>query len=401
MANSGRSSMICSPTRPLLMAALVLGVCMAQQRKASSETQSTDRPRTHFSFEKRGRLFATPADMSKPGPYFPTLVPMNGVPRFPHEYALYFSTDHDHGKGGIWLYVCTGDPTDANHWKSYDQAVADGDFDYLEEKPAANPVFCDRIQGRQTETPWANVIDGKVYMTYHNAGAGHSQSTLLATSADGVNFARIHGRRDSVILDYDPKLEVGNGHTGYFRWRLNPFPGLHYKYIGYSLHGGGDDFHSAMWGSNDILHWDKLQIFDAIEGHAVDPGRIVRRHGIDPDSITALGNGEYVAIGSIGNRSSGGRARVLELYEIYLGNDGKRLTRPCRKIVANGPPGSYDAEELGTPTTVVIGDKWHMIYVGTRDEGRENTILGAVGHFDKSAPNSPGLPPEQQSRDVR
>ena len=354
---------------------------------------------THFSFKKRGKLISRPTGMPKPGPYYTCLVKMDGVDRFPYKYALYFSTDHDAGKGGIWLYVANGDPTDADSWKSYDQTVADGDFDYLQNKPVANPIFFDSVQGRQTETPHANVIDGTVYMTYHNVGAGHNQSTLLATSPDGVNFTRIHGKNDSVILDYDPRKEVGNGHTGYLRWRPNPFPDLDYKYVGYSLHGGGDDFYGAMWASNDAIHWDKLQVFDAIEGHAVEGNRIIRRRSIDPNSITDLGNGEFVAICSLGHRSSGGRPRRLELYEIFLGSDGKALTRRGRKILSNGPADSYDAEELETPTTIVIGNKWHMLYVGTRNKARENTVMGAVGTLDLSAPRSPGLSPTDQTRD--
>ena len=355
--------------------------------------------RTHFSFEKRGKLISRPSMMPKPGPYYTTLLKMNQVDRFPYQYALYFSTDHDGGQGGIWLYVSSGAPTDADCWKSYDQAVVDGDFDYLPEKPQANPIFVDSVQGRQTETPHANVIDRTVYMTYHNVGAGHCQSTLLATSSDGVNFTRIGEGKDSVILDYDPKQEVGDGHTGYFRWRPNPFPDLDYKYVGYSLHGGGDDFHGAMWASNDAIRWNKLQIFDSIEGHAVGEDRIVRRRSIDPNTITDLGNGEFVAICSLGHRSSGGRPRTLELYEIFLGSDGKALTREARKVLSNGPPGSYDAEELETPTTVVIGDTWHLIYVGTRDKARENTVLGAVGTLDASAHKSPRLRANEQTRD--
>mgnify|MGYP001818348995 CR=1 FL=1 len=295
--------------------------------------------------------------------------------------------------------MASGDPTDTDSWKSYDRAVAAGEFDYLPKKPAGNPIFVDSVQGRQTETPHANVNDGAVYMTYHNVRAGHNQSTLLATSPDGVNFTRINGKEDSVILDYDPKQEVGDGHTGYLRWRPNPFPDLHYKYVGYSLHGGGDDFHGAMWASNDAIHWDKLQVFDAIEGHAVEGDRIVRRRSIDPNTITDLGGGEFIAIGSLGHRSSGGRPRVLELFEIYLGSDGKALTRQGRKILVNGPPGSYDAEELETPTTIVIGDTWHLIYVGTRNRARENTVLGAVGTLDRSAPRPPKLSREDQTRD--
>ena len=93
-------------------------------------------------------------------------------------------------------------------------------------------IFVDTIQGTQTETPHANIINRTVFMTYHNAGAGHSQSTLLATSQDGVNFTRINGDKNSVILDYEPEKDAGNGHTGYFRWRPNPFSGLDARYVG-------------------------------------------------------------------------------------------------------------------------------------------------------------------------
>lgn len=410
MKNINRNAVLRNVGRFLLEGVFVFVVCLTQHRTALPEDAAptktpakeakTTEFRTCFSFEKRGKLISRPVGMPAPGPYYTCLVKMDRVDRFPYEYALYFSTDHDRGAGGIWLYVGSGDPADGDSWKSYDEAVADGDFDYLQEKPAANPIFADRVQGRQTETPDANVIDGSVYMTYHNVGAGHSQSTLLATSPDGVNFTRINGKNDSVILDYDPRQEVGNGHTGYFRWRPNPFPDLDYKYVGYSLHGGGDDFYGAMWASNDAIHWDEQQIFDSIEGHAVDGDRIVRRRSIDPNTITAIGGGEFVAIGSLGHRSSGGRPRVLELYEIFLGSDGKTLTRQCRKILGNGPPGSCDAEELETPTTIVVGDTWYMIYVGTRNKARENTVMAAVGKLDLSAPESPGLPSKDQTRDL-
>lgn len=153
----------------------------ANDDKPQSSARGVDRGRsspTHFQFTKTGSLIRRPAGMPKPGPYYPSLVSMKEVDRFPHDYALYFSTDHDHGPGGTWLYVCSGSPTVAANWKSYDRAVADGEFDYLDEKPDRNPIFVDTIQGRQTETPWANVIRRTVYMTYHNCGAGHSQSTL-------------------------------------------------------------------------------------------------------------------------------------------------------------------------------------------------------------------------------
>lgn len=386
-----------------MMALFILaGSYLAAGEKTLPETERKNeqtRSAAHFTFQKHGKLISRPDGMPKPGPYYTTLVKMKDVRGFPFDYALYFSTDHTRGKGGIWLYVCNGIPSEAANWKSYDRAVADGDFDYIENKPVANPIFVDKIQGRQTETPHANVIDNTVYMTYHNCGAGYRQSTLLATSKDGVNFLRINGKKDSVILDYDPKKEVGDGHTGYFRWRANPFPALKYKYVGYSLHGGGNDFYGSMWASNDAVEWDKIQVFDALEGHAIAGNHIVRRRTIAPNTITRLGNGEFVAICSCGPRSSGGRKRVLELYEIYLAEDGMSLTRECRKIMVNGPPGAYDKEELDGVTTVRIGNKWHMIYVGTSSKGNVNTVMGATGKLDLSAPKSKNLKPAEQQRD--
>ena len=89
----------------------------------------TSSPDSFFTFWKNGPLFKKPEGMGSPGPYYPTLVDMDGVEDFPFDYALYFSTDHHTAEGGIWLYVCNGAPSDPKNWKSYDRAVADGDFD--------------------------------------------------------------------------------------------------------------------------------------------------------------------------------------------------------------------------------------------------------------------------------
>ena len=344
---------------------------------------------THFTLKKHGKLISRPINMNKPGPYYTCLVKMKGVKNFPYDYALYFSTDHDDGKGGIWMYVCNGLPTVVDNWKSYDQAVKDGDFDYLPQKPMGNPIFIDTVQGSQTETPHANVLDGIVYMTYHNLGAGRNQSTLLATSQDGVNLTRINGNKDSVILDYTG--EPGDGHTGYFRWGPNPFSGVKYKYVGYSLHGGGYDYHSAMWASNNAINWEELEVFPPEEGLSPDEEYLLIWHELDPNSIVSLGNGEYIAICAVGNRAFGAMARVVELYEIFLANDGRTLTRKSRKIVALGADGSDDDEEVAEPTTVVIGDTWHLIYVGTKEQGSSNTVMAASGKFNKTVPQNPVL----------
>ncbi len=84
-----------------------------------------------FIFEKKGILISKPEEMPKPGPYYPCLLKMNEIQDFPFDHALYFSTDHHFGKGGIWLYLCNGVPSDEKNWISYNQAVSEGHFDYL------------------------------------------------------------------------------------------------------------------------------------------------------------------------------------------------------------------------------------------------------------------------------
>ncbi|TFG24536.1 MAG: hypothetical protein EU529_03985 [Promethearchaeota archaeon] len=323
------------------------------------------------------------------GPYYPCLVPMNGLKDFPFDYALYFSTDHHRGRGGIWLYLCNGIPSEGENWKSYNQARVDGDFDYLVDKPKNNPIFVDRIQGKHhTETPHVNIIDGLVYMTYHHSSRLGLQPTLLATSPDGINFERIKGRNDSVIL----KARGNGGHTGYFRWAPNPFHRVEYKYIGYSLHGGGDNYHSAMWGSNDAKKWDKLHIFTPREGFAMkDKNLIMIWHEINPNAVEKIGDDEYILISAGGNRASGGKARIVKLFEIFLAGDGKTLTRESREIFPENTLELPDDEEAAEPTMIRIDKTWHLIYVGTTNKAKRNTIMTATGTFNPSAKPSKKL----------
>jgi hypothetical protein len=318
---------------------------------------------------------------------------MKDLESFPFDYALYFSPDHHRGEGGIWLYVCNGDPTDPANWMSYEDAAAAGHFDHVANKPASNPIHLDDVQGTgHTETPHANVVNGVVHMTYHKNGVEGTQRTMLATSKDGVNFSRLNGDEDSVVLTYDIATDPGDGHTGYFRWSTNPFPGISQKYVGYSLHGGGDNYHSAILGSDDAISWERLDILTPIEGLAVDrEDMILIWHEIDPNSIRSIGNGEFVAITGVGNRASGGVERITELYEIFLAEDGRTLTRQSRKILAVGDGETPDKEELSSPTSIVIDGVTHLIYVGATSGGTINTVLAATGTLDESAPSSPEL----------
>ena len=342
----------------------------------------------NFEFVKTESLIGPPRSMSDKnftqGAYYPTLVKMDGVGNFPYDYALYFSTDHASNDGGIWLYLCNGKPSQAANWVSYDDALVAGRFDYMSKKPAGNPIYTDTILGRQTETPHANVIDGKVYMSYHNyLDYLGWQATMMAISDDGVNFQRIFDNDRAIILKPKEFLD----HTGYFRWGPNVFSGVDYKYVGYSLRRGTVDYRSSMWGSNDAIHWDELQMINGWKTDQSIPeaDRFLIWHEMDPTSIRKIRGNEFVAICCAGTRAAGKMKRLTELYEVYLAPDGCTQTRMARKIMGVGDKTSDDSEESSSSAVTLIDDSLHMVYVGTTDAGKTNTVMGAVGVFNANA----------------
>lgn len=340
---------------------------------------------TCYELKKNEVIIDKPEGMSSPGPYYTTIVKMNTVKNFPFRFAMYFSTDHDRGEGGIWLYLCKGNPSLKSNWISYDEALAQGEFDYLKSRPSSNPIFKETIQGKgHTETPFVNVINGQVFMTYHKDHTGHSQATLLATSSDGVNFIRLNGTEDSIVLNYDIKKDVGNGHTGYFRWAKNIFSKVNYGFVGYSLHGGGDNYFSAFWGSNDAKNWERLNILKPIEGFGVPSDKLIIWHEMDPLSIKKISEDEYVAICAVGNRASGSAKRISELYEVYLGADGVSLKRDCKPLLLVGSIDSFDSEELASPVLIEEENQSFLFYVGACEGGKKNSVMCAAGTFSKN-----------------
>jgi len=57
----------------------------------------------------------------------------------------------------------------------------------------------------------------------------------------------------------------------------------------------------------------------------------------------------------------------------------------ARKIMGVGGIGSDDSEECSSSALTLIGDSLHMVYVGTSDNGKNNTVMGAVGTFNADA----------------
>mgnify|MGYP006422480227 CR=1 FL=1 len=330
-------------------------------------------------FEKIGPLINRPEGMPEPGPYYTSLVDLRDFSALPYDFALYCSTDHHPGEGGIWLFLCKGCPTEAGIWLSYDEALASGDLDHLETKPKSNPILLDPVQGNgHTETPHAQLIDGKIYLSYHKNNIPPTQATLLATSTDGLNFERIHGEKDSVVLRYDTSTSYGDGHTGYFRWGPNPYAEQSEAYCGYSLHGGGKDYFSCYWVSEDAIHWKRKGVLRPIEGMGTpQENHMLIWHEMDPASIRKVGEDTYLGLCCMGNRASGSDARITEIVEVTLAGDGITLLGEVRPVLEVA--GELESNELASPTGIWMDGTYHLIYVGAGNNSSVNTIMGAKG----------------------
>lgn len=133
------------------------------------------------------------------------------------EFYMYYSTDHEatHANSGIWL--ATG-PSELGPWTGRGR------------------VFIDNAGGTQTETPFiiADPTGTNVALMYYQQatapGAVGSQSTLYATSNDGINWAR-----GAIAIDI-PTWWSSDGHTGYIH------VGVHGNHlISHGLAGGTDN----------------------------------------------------------------------------------------------------------------------------------------------------------------
>lgn len=214
-----------------------------------------------------------------------------------NEWYLYYSTDHD-ATGGIWLATAPG-PT--GPWTGRGR------------------VYLDTVSGSSTETPsvlW-NPDESLFFMYYQQSAAGGAngaQSTVLATSPDGITWTRV-----GVAVDIPAGGKVpGDGHTGYFR----PFR-VGRQWFAHHLYGGGDYSHSALSYSPDGRTWD------------TDPRLL--RYGADQfddalDFQISWNSGNVVSwrgqlwwIGIGANFTSGGAAKVARTIAAPLSRDLRSL----------------------------------------------------------------------------
>jgi hypothetical protein len=346
-------------------------------------------PGTPFNFVMgpTTKILDKPAEMIEGdfGPYCPDVISAAEIrkadSRFPSKYSwlLFFSTDHTAGDGGIYLYLCNGDPLEASSWVSYTDAVAAGDFDYLDEKPTANPIFLDLEYGYQSETPCVNVVDGKVYMTYHNAGnvtySQARQNTCLAISEDGINYYRHFNSKaeehSGAILTYDPEYYPGDGHTGYFSWCANPIVEINSKYIGYSLFGGAGWGYGALWTSDNAIDWGIKEIIKPSIGlateHLTDYTYLVRTM-FSPKNIRRSGMGSYTVLNQISRIGASGTMLAKALpCQMVIESDGVSIKTAVRKLLDYGEADTYNEGNIGTPIMFGENDEYCITYCSDKE----------------------------------
>lgn len=213
------------------------------------------------------------------------------------KYYLYTSTDHDTGTGGIALWTA---PTPLGPFTG--QGI----------------IYTDTTTGSQTETPsvlWDEVNQRvNLYYQQNAAGGNGTQSTLLATSANG----RTGWTRQGIVLDVPNTTDTpGNGHTGY----LHPFR-MGRLWVGYHLRGGGD---WAYWGlsfSDDGVTWraDPRPLSGMPDMAGANDQRI-DRSGCSP----FMWGGQLWLAAYTSGSTSGATSKVGKIVGAPLSPDGRRL----------------------------------------------------------------------------
>ena len=278
--------------------------------------------------------------------YWPFVVDTSGLALTgtpPARYLMYYSTDHDSGAGGIGLAVSSS-PT--------------GPF------LPHSKVYVDTVAGTQTETPTV-IFDeraGLLNMYYQQDGVGTNQSTLLATSPNGVAWTRI-----GVVMDVAGIAGIqGDGHSGYARiFRAGQ------QWIAFSLYGGGDYPGFAQWYSNDGRNWTMDPRI--LIGGADITGNINRR--VEWNSINLFEfRGNVVALFSTKDYVSGGNAGVSEDYVAQMHPSLRSVKGIPLQVLA--PRQGFENVDTGAVDCVMSSNG--KLYAYYRTNGAQGSISVAV-----------------------
>lgn len=221
--------------------------------------------------------------------FWPHAVNGENIPNWPatkYPVVLYSSSDHSKGEGGIQVRVFNaelGEITDPNSWEEWHNVSNRAEFSHITQK--SSPIYYD-TGSNQTETPTIVFKDGLVYMFYHtnsSPGAGYTttvQNTHLAVSSNGIDFT-LDTRS---VLTYNPRYDLGRGHSGYANVATNPMSLYDFDYISNSAHGGP----RAFWGSDGLKNWVELELTGRTEGDFTPYAPEGTKWWLEPQTVASL-----------------------------------------------------------------------------------------------------------------
>jgi len=318
--------------------------------------------------------------------YYPCPIDTSEIEDWPWTVTVFASDDHS-PTGKICAYGAVGDPTDPDNWETYAEALALGRFDAFPVKPATNNFL--QWSTNSTETPAITKIGSVWYMTVHVDLGSNNQPTGLATSTDLLTWTW-HDRGDGFPWVCDGAIEQyfasSDAHRGYFRWGENAFPDFPYAYFGMGLYGGGSRPMNIVRGSNDGIAWVEYALRNdhRFEDETLPAFWGIKWPDFDPASVRDAGGGEFVFIGSCGDIASGAEERFSDLYEIYVGRDGRTLTRKPRLLLTRGGSGSTDENELAQPALIEYDGQLLCFYQGA-DADNDNSLHLAIATYSESS----------------
>ena len=312
--------------------------------------------------------------------FWPYVVNGEDVPNWPsakYPLIMYSSPDHSaNGDSGVYVRVYNselGPMTDGASWEEWQNVSSRTEFAHINKKTC--PIFVDS-RYMQTETPTVKIVDGTIYMFYHNngvyVGPNATQNTNLAVSTNGIDFSTDTAK----AISYDPRYEQGDGHTGYARFKDNPITKYPYSYLSNATHGGGRSYtgaSDAIYGSNDLRAWDELFVIgrgthtkitdSAPNGWGVT--WIYMIHSVE-DMIR---EGAYwrVTFNLRKDIVGDGVAAPYLTIEVLVDDDFYVVSEP-NIIAPLGAAGEFDSQEMQNPTRFTYDGTQYCVYKGFSDD---------------------------------
>jgi hypothetical protein len=279
-----------------------------------------------------GALFAA-ADSALDTIYWPWMVDTAGLPgEYEHRFRVYYSTNHDAGPGGIAL----------------------AEADDLTGPWTHRLIYTDTHAGTQTETPSVVYVPemGMWHLYYQQSGVGVNQSTLLATSPDGVTaWSRV-----GIVIDIVAGAFPGDGHTGYaIPHRL---PGG--TWLAYHLMGGGNFPHFGQSWSRDGVEWQVEPRPLGYTSHLVPAGR---RTEWNTGYLVQRGDVTWW-VGMLSDFVSGGAVKSTIVAQAPIAPDLRTLLAPPATILEAADHQTINVTTASTGETYLIyqlGDTFYLM----------------------------------------